>query len=820
MTTPGRLASLLGAAVALSVLGVAAIAAAPFAGIAVLGGGLVLASGAAALVIFVGWLSLARSRPRLDGTVEMSGVEGQITIRRDRLGTPHVAARSDRDACFGLGVVMAQDRLWQMDLLRRAASGALAEVAGPSAVELDAYARTIGLRRIAEREVEGLAAGELDLLDAFTAGINAVVGERAGRVPAFEFGLLRYAPEPWSVVDSLAIAKALGWLLSSSLEASLLALSLDRRLGPELTAMLLGPSGGERPAPLDRGVSDGVAALDRRFRDAVGGGGGASNVWAIAGRHTRSGRPILANDIHLGVEYTIRLYEARLDAPSLRVTGVFLPGAPFAVAGTNGMVAWGATNTGAAVSDVYVEQLSPDGAAARNGDAWEPLGEIVEQIAIRGAPARRVRIRTTRHGPVVSDLVPTVRAGEGRALALRWIGAESGPPASALLGIMRSSDWESFNRACDGWTVPAITFGYADGDGHIGLRVAGCIPRRTADGLLPLDGSDPRNDWAGHHPASANPRQLDPPAGWVASANNLPPVVARDDLGPITWLPEPPYRFRRIVELIESFIDRGRPVSVEEMGQMQRDTVSLQAVELLPALLARLGDAELSVAETAARRHLEDWNRNVTVESVAASVWESWYQHWLVGLLRHRLDPAEVTLALEIARTNPGNVPWMLADRGDLDRWIGDANANELAQRAFREAVAQLRAQRGSDESEWNWGSLHQTTWAHPAARSRPLTWLFNRGPYPAAGDGITVHATEHRLTDPYATTLMPASRLLVDLGEPERPRFSTHPGQSGHPLSIHFDDRIAEYRRGATHVTPLTLAPADVAHELILRPR
>ena len=780
------------------------------AGVAVLG-----VSGFAVLAAALVWL--ARSRPRLDGEVRLPGLGHPVTIRRDALGTPHVEAADHHDAAFGIGVAMAQDRLWQMDLLRRAASGRLAEVAGPDAADLDAYARTIGLGRIAEAELALLAADERQLLEGFASGVNAVIDGRVGGLP-FEFRLLRYRPQRWEVSDSLAIAKALGWLLSSSLEASALEGKLTERIGSDAAALLFGrPS--NAPARPNEGVTwDAALELDRRLRHALGGPsrGAGSNAWAVAGSRTRSGAPILANDIHLGLEYTLRLYEARVDGGTLHVSGLFVPGAPLPVTGTNGRIAWGATNTGAAVSDLYVEEVSDDGESARYGAAWEPLGSITEEIAVRGRRARRLTVRFSRHGPIVSDLVRAAAPAAGRALSIRWAGAETGPAAAALLRIAQASDWDEFNAACDRWTVPATTFVYADREGHVGMRVAGALPARPRVGLLPLDGTDRRCEWHGYLPPSANPRLLDPPNGWVATANNAP--VGEDYPYPVTWLPEPPYRIRRIAEVLDRLVDRGA-VGQQEMAQLQRDTVSVQALELLPLLAASLDRAALSPLESDALRHLDDWNGNVSVESVAATIWEAWYQHWLVGLLRERLAPDELALALEIPRLNPGPVPWALADRPALDAWCVRTPPEEVARRSFAAAIDWLRQERGRDPSDWDWGALHRARWRHPAGRSRAMGWLLNRGPYAVPGDAVTVNAAEFRLSRPYEVILVPASRALFDLGEPDAPRFSTHPGQSGDPLSPHYDDRLSEFRRGETHVTPVQLRDSDTRHLLRLVP-
>lgn len=815
--TRGRLGALLAAALSVAVLGVILLVAAPIAGVAVIGVALLVAGLAAAAMVAVAWAWLARSNPRLDGEVAAQGPSAPVTIRRDRLGTPSIGGSTLADAAFGVGVAMAQDRLWQMDLLRRAAAGRLAEVAGPPVAKLDAYARTIGLRRSAEADAEMLGPEERALLEGFAAGVNVVIEGRLGGRP-FEFRLLRYAPELWTPLDSLLIGKAMAWLLSSSLEASVLAWRVTDRIGPDLAAMLFDtPTADAPPSGPGPGAAE-LAEMDRSLRQTLGGRASASgsNVWAVHGRHTRSGKPVLANDVHLGNEYTLRFYEARVDAPGLSLAGLFIPGAPLPVAGTNGRVSWGPTNTGAAVSDLYVEELSDDGARSRRGEAWEEIVSDVEEIRIRGAEPRRLAVRRTRHGPLVSDLVRGA-SESGKGLALRWAGHEPGSPLAALLAIARSDDWQEFNAACDAWTVPATTLGYADADGHIGLRVAAAIPKRARRGLLPLDGTTEDGEWDGLVPASAMPRVLDPESGWLASANDEPTYgEARDG---VTWLPEPPYRLRRIRGMLAALVDRGRSLTDVEMALLQRDTISAQAMEMLPAMVGELDREDLGPLEAEALRHLDDWNANLSVDSVAASIWAAWYQRWLVRVLAERLEPDELTLALDLPRLNVGHLPWSLADRADLAAWCATKTPTELTREAFREAVAALIRERGRDPSDWDWGTLHTATWAHPVGRSRILGWLLNRGPFPMPGDGMTVNAAEFQLSRPYAAILLPASRLVIDMATPEAPRFATHPGQSGHPLSPHYDDRLSEFRRGETHVTPAIGESHGARHTLRIVP-
>lgn len=814
--TRGRLLAVLVGALTVAVVGVIAVVAAPLAGVAIIGVAIAIAGIGAAAVAGVAWAWLAQSNPRVDGEVALPGISAALSIRRDSLGTPYVGASSALDAAFGLGIAMAQDRLWQMDLLRRAAAGRLAEVAGTEAASLDAYARTIGLHRSARRDEESLTGEERDLLEGFAAGVNAVIAGRLGGRP-FEFRLLRYAPEPWTVLDSLLIGKAVGWLLSSTLEASLLAWRVTDRIGPELAAMLFDTPPSDVP-PAGPEVAE-IAAMERGLRGVLGGPAtsAGSNVWAVDGRHTRSGKPILANDVHLGNEYSLRFYEARVDAPGLTVSGLFIPGAPLPLAGTNGTVAWGPTNTGVAVSDLYVERLTDDGTATRHGEETDEIVTEVEEIRIRGGETRRQSVRRTRHGPIVSDVVRSSRTEPGTAIALRWSGHELGSPLRALLGIARSTDWESFNAACDAWTVPVTTLGYADADGHIGLRVAGSIPNRPRTGLLPLDGSEAGGEWDGDVAPSAMPRLLDPASGWLASANDVP--TYGDAPEGVTWLPEPPYRLRRIRGMLSALVDRGRSLTDVEMALLQRDTTSVQAAEMLPGMIGELDRPALSSLEAEALRHLDDWNANLSVDSVAATIWAAWYQRWLTRVLEERLEPDEVKVALDLPRLNTGHLPWALADRTELDAWCGSATPSELIRASFHEAVGELARSRGRDPSDWDWGTLHTAIWAHPAGRSRVLSWLLNRGPFAVPGDGMTVNAAEFQLAKPYAATLMPVSRLIIDLYAAARPRFSTHPGQSGHPLSPHYDDRLSEFRRGEPHVSPAVLDDAAARHTLRIVP-
>ncbi|MBI4507428.1 MAG: penicillin acylase family protein [Chloroflexi bacterium] len=763
---------------------------------------------------------LARKQPQTAGLLLVPGLGRPASVLRDAWGLRHVYAADEADLFLALGLVMAQDRLWQMDLLRRAARGELSAVAGRATLPLDRHARTIGFGRIAAAQWAHLAPPVQIALERFAAGVNAHLDWLHGRRGAWppEFDVLRYRPAPWSPTDSLAIVKLLGWFLSGSLETGIFAAAALEHVGVDGVRALFPdyPPDAPRTVPSPPGgwaqALAAPRAAERHLRELLGmpARGTGSNAWAVAATRSASGHALLANDPHLELQQPARLYEAHLVAGELDVYGALVPGTVSVVSGHNGRIAWGVTNVGALVCDLYAERLSDESPArAWYVDHWEPLGEVAEQIAVRGGAAEVMAVRFTRHGPLVSAPWPEV--GGPAALALRWTGMEPSDEVSAQLAVVRATDWESFNAALDGVATPALNVAYADAAGNIGYRCAGRVPLRpAAAGVLPVPGWDGAHEWQGYVPAAAMPRCFNPPAGWVATANNA--VAGPEYPYPLSALWEPPYRARRIHEVLAS----AERLDADACAALQADVVSLHARDLLPALRRALHAApgHWSAVERAALALLDGWDGTMAAESPATAVWGVFYQRWMEAALTERLPPPLVRAALELPRLNVGHTPWQVAD-DTLDGrnvWLRRDRREELARECFAATVRFLGRRQGRDPRRWRWGALHQVRLRHPLSSLPLLGRLLDVGPAAHGGDAFTVQASEAFPERPFGTALAAPFRLVVDFADLDATRAVLCSGQSGLPGIRHYADQFPLWLRGQHRRVPYTRAAVEAA--------
>ncbi|MFY9552558.1 MAG: penicillin acylase family protein, partial [Thermoanaerobaculia bacterium] len=551
----------------------------------------------AVLAAVAAGVAVRRAFPKTDGIVRVPGHAAPITIETDAHGVPTIRASSIPDAMFGLGYVHARDRLWQMEFQRRAGSGRLAEILGERLVPADRFLRTIGFRRTAEAEWAALSAPARRLLEAYAAGVNAYLEADSAR--PIEFRLLRVSAEPWRPADSLVWGRMMAWDLAANAADEIRRARLIEALGVEKAAELLPSAASEptilegsewrsRSAAAESQVSGPRSQVDwaraqRGFEAlaALGFGGGedlGSNSWVLAGSRTSTGKPLLANDPHLRLRAPSTWYLAALDAPGLRAAGATLPGVPGVIIGHNDRIAWGLTSLEPDVQDLFVEEVAPgDPTRYRHGGEWKPFATRVETIRVRGGRDVALTVRESVHGPIITDALSG--AGQlGTAVALRWTGLDPDDrTAEAFFAFAAARTWDEFLAGARLLRAPAQNLLYADVEGHIGYTAAGAMPiRPRADGLLPVSGTG-EDDWSGTIPFDELPRVLDPPRGFLVTANNR---VVPSDPYPFgrTW--GAPYRARRVTEMVAA-----KPrLSPEDAAAMQLDHRSLQAEELLPLL--------------------------------------------------------------------------------------------------------------------------------------------------------------------------------------------------------------------------------------------
>jgi penicillin amidase len=716
---------------------------------------------------------LRRSLPTLDGAVELSGLEGPVEVLRDRFGVPQVFAESERDLFFAQGYVHAQDRFFQMEVGRRAGHGRLSELIGGSALEFDRLSRTIGFGRIAAASEKNGGPETLEILRSYSAGVNACLSTEP--LPP-ELRLLRLLePEPWRPSDTAAWSMIIAWSLSASWELKLL-----------------------------REAAEGIGDWNnlRGHLDPEKG----SNAWAVSPARSASGSALLAGDPHLVLGIPCLWYEVGLYGGPYRVVGASLPGTPGVVIGHNEEIAWSVTAALTDVQDLYVERFKEGGSSLyEHAGGWREAGIRIEEIPVRGRREPVIqRVRTTAHGPVITDVLGDV---EGE-LALRWATPNPLGLVGAGLAVNRAGSKEEFLDALQSWTVPNQNFVYADRTGVTGKALAGPVPiRNNHRGDRPVPGWDEKHEWEGFLPFEKLPKSFDAAEGYVASANEAP----EGDTIPGAYLPG--YRKARIEELLRATDEH----TLETFREIQGDLYCAPA-HALARRLAKLN----SPPEKADRllRELAEWDGNLTAESRPGAV----ARVALEVILRRAAGapaPTGSTLPTGVESHPTRLVPKLLNEPDGLPE--------EVLREAFEEAVEILGESCGSDPRGWSWGALHVADLRHPLGRVGALRGALNRGPYPAGGDANTIQlaAFGSGRSDtsgrPFfgPVTTGPNYRFVVDTGDWEKAWSLVSPGQSGHPASPNYDDQIGLWRnvRYRPMVFGLKTARLAAKHRLVLEP-
>ncbi|MGQ0733719.1 MAG: penicillin acylase family protein [Acidobacteriota bacterium] len=787
------------------------------------------------------WWWSRGSLPPLDGEQPFLGLYAPVEVLYDAYGVPHAYAAGVEDAWFTAGVLHARDRLWQMDLYRRAAYGRLSEVLGPTTLPIDRRLLTLGLREAAEAEWRAASPAVRSALQRYAAGVNAQLNVATGRRRPLEFQLVRGTLLPWTPEDSLVVGRLLAWRLAENHQSELVRAALAARFGateamrlggrypPDAPTVMQGPGGARLaqtlpsmvgPAPPPEMGQSGSSpttrwptGLDWLHPDARRGN---SNNWVLVGRRTATGRPLLANDPHLQVEFPAVWYELHLVAAGLDVSGVTIPGTPFVILGHNVRVAWGMTNSGADVQDLYLERLDLGRRRVLYRGEWEPVQVKKVEIPVRGGASQPFEVWRTRHGPLFADVGlsweaapdflsdPTARTGQRSVYALRWesIGRET---AGAFEAINRASNWSDFTGAVERFAAPSQNFVYADVDGNIGYALSGSLPQRAGGGVgtMPVDGASGEGEWAGSLDPSSLPRVLNPASGYVTSSNNQ---VDRQWSGLITrdWVA--PFRTSRLHTLIEA----AQGVDLATASAWQNDVAGLGPSEILAVT-----EQPLSAAKASGDRQVEGvlaqlmaWDRQVDGRPVVT------LYHWFEDALWRRTFFDEMGSPLFdrfyqwAGAERPAGLLAILQDAESP--WFDDIGTIE--RRESRDDIVRLAAAdtaaRIASSPPPPWSEVHAVSFRHPLGEAgAPLTWLFNRGPSPTAGGTTTVMRVSHHRLRPFAAWEIPSWRQVFDVGAWDEALVVLPTGQSGHPLSPHYFDQHELWRTGQYRRQPFSRA-------------
>jgi len=727
---------------------------------------------------------LLRARvPVEQPSVGASGLNAGIA--RDEWGIPAVTGGSEQDAYFGLGYVMGQDRLWQMDYLRRAAYGTLSEILGPVALEGDRLARTLNFRRVAGQGVAQLPVDTRALLEAFCVGVNVARRQAKADGLPMEFELLEYEPGPWEAVDSLAVLRAFWWQLTGRFPVICLPEFVRRSLGDTpLFEALLRPEGAQETV-WPRGVplpdiprwrpdgGDGTCVTD--------GAAPGSNNWVVGPSRAAAGAPMLASDPHVPIAIPSVWYEAKLAAGGFELAGAHYVGVPGVFFGRNRNVAWGLTNNISSLRDLYVETTDDfDPTRYRRLEGWQGMTTRTETITVRGGAPEVLQVREVDHGPIVSDVLPEF-ARNGEVVSLRWVGLEPTDEVSVMAGYARAGTVAEFREQLRGWWCPTFNFIAADRQGHIGYQLTGRLPLRPLAECGYRPGAEPGHRWVGYVPFEHLPASDEPPEGWLGSANN---IVAVDWPYPLSGSWPSDYRMQRLVQALN-----GSPsLTADDMRALQFDALSPRAVEWASLAVAALRQAGV---DDPLLVEIEAWDHCYTPESRAATVFESFLVAWARQVLAQRLSAALLPFLFPVTI---GMAERLLVN--DAEGWFdGPTARTEALRTAWAEALAWLEQHLGSDRDAWRWERVHTLTLRHPLGTNPLLRELFERGPVSHPGTWNTVNNSLYEPDRPFETTSGVSYRLLVDFAG--RTEGVIPGGQSGHPGSPHYDDQLPLWQRG-----------------------
>ncbi len=731
------------------------------------------------------WLSL----PPAAMQARIPGLAQPVAITLDGDGIPRIAAGSELDAAAALGFVHARDRMFQMELMRRAASGRLSEIAGGVTLRLDRTMRVLGLRRRAEADLPAPDADTRAMLDAYAAGVNAWIAAR-GRLAAPEFIPLG-APEPWTAVDSLLWGKTMGLYLSGNWRSELARAAVQARL-PAARMRELWPPQDDTPRP-DARVLPGnlsnwatrLAAVVPDFPEPFTWPHSASNEWAVDGSRTATGHPLLAGDPHLGFSLPAIWYLARIETPDGALVGATAPGVPFLVIGHNGRIAWTFTTTGADTQDVFVETVLPDG-RYQTPDGPQAFIEREERIRVRGASDERLVVRETRHGPVLSDL----DAPGGPVLAVAMANLLPGDStATGLLALNRASDVAGAGRASELVTSPVQNLLAADRTA-IAQFTTGRVPiRRAGDGTVPVEGADGAYDWTGYAGGSALPRVVAPTAGRLVNANervagpDFPMFMGADWFG--DW------RARRIRQMLAATAKH----DVGSFAAMQVDAVSSFAVQILPTLLATRPADEASGRALALLSHWDGGMRPDLPQPLIFNAWVRQFESAMLARAEVPVAAAGGSAELVARALSPGGADWCEGDCGPM-----------LVE-SLKTAMAGLAATNGPQLNDWRWGRVHQAIFAHPLLGTLPVLGRLTTSRIVQPGDDTTVYRGAMH-GDAWASVHGAGYRGVYDLDNLDRSLFALTPGQSGNPFRRMARSLMARWRDG----TSIAIGPQPAA--------
>ena len=807
---------------------------------------------------------ISRSNSAINGTLIVEGISQPVEIMRDSYGIPHIFAQNQVDLAFALGYAEAQDRLWQLDLLRHFGKGTLSELFGanPEVLNIDLLMRTVAYRpdqeEFLQRTRQSLSPEIRDELDAFARGVNAFVESHPGQLP-IEFFIMGHEFEPFEAEDCAWILFPMHWGFALNVTDEVLATKIAAQLEPALLPELF-PIAPETILPGEAGQIGAVSktnagphrvsslastitptpifpgpsvealsrlgpALPRFLRQLPGMRSGlpASNGWVVGGARTASGKPLFVNDPHLPTTLPSTWYEVHLVAPGVDVIGAAYPGLPYVIVGHNRHIAWGTTAAMVDNSDLFIERLNPDNPRqVWFQDHWEDVRVEHIVIVVKGQTPEVKEIHSTRHGPIISPLFSGVK----ETLTLQWVGAREAIAYDSIEGLRAinlATHWEAFRAASSKFSTMALNLMYADVEGNIGWQMTGRVPiRATGDGRFPVPGWTGEYEWTGVIPFAENPSYLLPPDGAapqvtgsalssapthvVATSNQR--TVRADYPYPLSNSWVPPYRFLRISQLL----GQKEKISTEDAKQYQSDQHPLFADILIPLLCAIPTDAPETEDLRWAIKNLCEWDRRMHKESFAATLYELTFFHLMKNTYRDELGDVYQDYAERFGTFLYSGIDQLIHQPQAY--WWDDKQTPEVETRtdmllrSVQDAAADGRQRLGTDPSEWQWGKLHPVVFAHSLGQVWPFNWLFNRS-IAQGGNGHTVNLGHYSFKQPFQATSAATYRMIVDMADVTQAQSMNAIGQSGRPFTPHYDDLLQPWAEVAYH--PLWMEKSEI---------
>ena len=756
-------------------------------------------------VSLLGYWVVMKSIPDYGDEIALSILEDKVQVNWDPYRIPHIYAKNNNDMFRVAGYVTAQERLWQMDIARRAAKGELSEIFGSRTAEQDKFARTMGFHRVAQHIAENLSEEANLALSMYAQGVNAFMEKNYNSLP-LEFSILGYKPTPWEITDSIAFLRFVAFQLSFTWHSELALHRIVQKVGTE-EAMILFP---EFPADapsiamlegLNGKAVEGTLRMLEQFRSGLANSRtvAASNSWVVAGNKSMSGKPILANDPHLDLRLPAVWFEMHLVSDQYNVAGVTFPGLPGIIIGHNESIAWGLTNGMIDDADFYfhkIEKKRPD--AYWDGKEWRTFSVIREKIKVKNQNNPIIiDIKTSPNGPVVSDvhnLGPG--ADDTLALSIRWTGHSISDEMTAILKMNRAHSWKTFKEAVSHHKAPAQNFIYADTAGTIGYLLGGSIPiRRDRKGFLPYKGWERKGDWIGEVPRKNMPELVNPEKGFIATANNKITSAETGYYFGNSWEPD-----SRIIR-IENLLNSKEKFSSADFSKMQVDVFSEHARKVIGRLEKLVPVEKLANADERIWKLLTTWNYNTDPESEPAAVFNVFAVHILRNCLLDEMgdDIFESFLfwtnypvrALESLLENPNA------------SWWDDKNTERIETfqfillKSFRESIFYLNDNMGDGPGFWDWGRLHKMTFRHILGQDATLAKFFNVGPLYIGGSPSTIAKSEYHFANPFDASAGASMRYIIDLAEPLKAQSVIAGGQSGQPHSGHYADQLDLWLNG-----------------------